>query len=311
MLAMSPLSKLMPRLRRPALSAALLAATYMVAGVLYILLSGEIAASRARSLSELVLLERVKGLSFIAVTAAILFLVGWFLLRRLETERARLARLEWALVQEHSRRLPAILAASISHDLQNLLQIAILQLGSPGAKSTQASEMERSLRRLADVGERMREIARGGSAERQPTAFRVDALLDDIAELAAVHTLVRVRGLERRFGDPTVLTGDPTILGLAIFNLLLNAAQASRSAPVRLAAYRDGGHMLIEVHDDGPGVAEELRDRIFSPFFTQRDGGSGLGLTSVKAAAESFGGAVEVDRSPLGGALFRLRLPIQ
>lgn len=310
MVAVSLLSSLMPRLRRPALSAALLASIYTVAGVLYIQLSGEIAASLARSLDELERFERIKGLAFIAVTAAILFLVAWFVLRRLETERARLARLEWALVQEHSRRLPAMLAASISHDLQNLLQIAILQLESPGAKSAQAVEMERSLRRLADVGERMREIARGGSADRQPTTFRVDALLDDIAELAMVHTLVRIRGLDRRFGDASVLTGDPTILGLAVFNLLLNAAQASRSAPVRLAAYRDGGQLLIEVHDDGPGVPAEMRDQIFAPFFTQREGGSGLGLISVKAAAEAFGGAVEIDRSPLGGALFRLRLPI-
>lgn len=310
MAAMPLLSKLPIKLRRPALSAALIALVYAASGVLYIQLSGKIAASLARSLAELALLERLKGLVFIGVTAAILFLVAWLVLRRLEAERTRLARLEWGLVQEQSRHLPALLAASISHDLQNLLQIAILQMESPAGQSAPVAEIERSLRRLAEVGERMREIARGGSVTRAPQTFRVDALLTDIAELAATHNLMRVRGLERRVGSQVELTGDPTLLGLAVFNLLLNAAQASTSQPVRLVASREAGHLLIEVHDDGPGVPEALREKIFAPFFTQRAGGSGLGLVSVKSAAEAFGGSVEVGQSPLGGACFRLRLPL-
>lgn len=306
-------SRKLLKLQRPARSAALLAAIYLVGGILYIRISGRIAAGLARSVAELQRFEMSKGIAFIGVTGALLFLAAWLVLRRLESERVRLAQLERAIVQAEARQLPSILAASLSHDLQNLLQVAILQAEAQGAKSAPPTEIERTLRRLAEVGQRMREIARGRTADAEKTNFRAAELLADIAELATVHTVLRVRGLERRIATQVTLEGDAMLLGLAVFNLLLNAGQASKKAAVRLEGLDDGEELLIEVHDDGPGVPDDLRERIFEPFFTERgDGtGTGLGLVSVRAAAAAFGGQVEVGTSPLGGALFRLRLPIQ
>jgi two-component system CitB family sensor kinase len=72
----------------------------------------------------------------------------------------------------------------------------------------------------------------------------------------------------------------------------------------------EAGRAVIEVHDNGPGVPVERRADLFTSLATTKPDGNGLGLFSVKACANGLGGQVEVGDSPLGGALFRIRLPL-
>jgi signal transduction histidine kinase len=74
---------------------------------------------------------------------------------------------------------------------------------------------------------------------------------------------------------------------------------------VVLAARPDQGRLLWEVRDSGPGVPDELREKIFTPFFTTRERGTGLGLAFVQEIARDHGSPVTVDRAPEGGARFR------
>jgi signal transduction histidine kinase len=67
----------------------------------------------------------------------------------------------------------------------------------------------------------------------------------------------------------------------------------------------DGNRVAWEVRDSGPGVPDEIRDKIFTPFFTTHERGTGLGLAFVQAIARDHGGTVAVDRAPEGGARFR------
>jgi signal transduction histidine kinase len=73
---------------------------------------------------------------------------------------------------------------------------------------------------------------------------------------------------------------------------------------VVVAARRVEGVVQWEVRDSGPGVAPELGDKIFTPFFTTREKGTGLGLAFVREIARDHGGEVSVDRGPEGGARF-------
>lgn len=110
-------------------------------------------------------------------------------------------------------------------------------------------------------------------------------------------------------GDVPVLC-DEGQLTQVLLNLLLNALQIlPEGGHVRVSVARVGAHALLEVADDGPGIAPELRERVFDPFFTQRPGGVGLGLVVVRQIVAAHGGDISITDSDMGGALFRVRLP--
>jgi signal transduction histidine kinase len=116
---------------------------------------------------------------------------------------------------------------------------------------------------------------------------------------------------------------DRQMLRRVLVNLVRNAGQAIRDAHakrtgdikgvighVAVTASREGDGAVIVVEDDGPGVREEMRARIFDPYFTTKDDGTGLGLAIVKKIVVEHGGSIEVKRSEaLGGAKFVVHLP--
>lgn len=111
-------------------------------------------------------------------------------------------------------------------------------------------------------------------------------------------------------------TIDRQMLRRVVVNLVRNAVQAIRGGRdvghVQVSAHRapGGEGTVLDVEDDGPGVPEDQRARVFDPYFTTKSAGTGLGLAIVKKVVVEHGGEIEVDASPsLGGARFRVRLP--
>jgi len=121
--------------------------------------------------------------------------------------------------------------------------------------------------------------------------------------------------------DPMPVTIDRQMLRRVIVNLVRNGVEAIRAARpepvegrprghVRIGAERRSGGVAIVVEDDGPGVPEEARERVFDPYVTTKSEGTGLGLAIVKKIVVEHGGRIEVERSePLGGARFVVHLP--
>jgi two-component system, NtrC family, sensor histidine kinase HydH len=103
---------------------------------------------------------------------------------------------------------------------------------------------------------------------------------------------------------------DPEQMTQVLLNLVLNGLQMlSDGGRVVVGTHDDASQLVIEVADDGPGIAPAARARIFEAFFFQREGGIGLGLAVVQRIVASHGGDIEAGQSALGGALFRIRLP--
>jgi signal transduction histidine kinase len=108
---------------------------------------------------------------------------------------------------------------------------------------------------------------------------------------------------------------DPALLRLALVNLTQNAIRYSPPGkPIMLRGTTVDSHAIIEVADEGPGIAREHCQRIFQRFYrvddarSRADGGVGLGLAIVKWAVERMGGTVELDSKPGQGSVFRVRL---
>jgi signal transduction histidine kinase len=96
----------------------------------------------------------------------------------------------------------------------------------------------------------------------------------------------------------------------ALRNLIANAMDVlPEGGRVRVSAKAEGDELVFRVADSGPGLSDEARQRVFDPFYTTRADGTGLGLALVAALARAHGGSVRVERGPLGGAEFTLRIP--
>lgn len=104
---------------------------------------------------------------------------------------------------------------------------------------------------------------------------------------------------------------DPHGLRQVLMNLVLNAQQAmGQGGLITIRIGHADGFGTIAVADTGPGIPEELKDRIFKPFVTSKKEGSGIGLALVKRFADNFGGSVGVESAVGRGATFHLRLPL-
>ena len=240
--------------------------------------------------------------------------------RQLESLRLRTGTLEAV----------AELSASLAHELKNPLasiRSAVEQLCDRSWADDDDQILGRLIVRESDRLDRiLREFgdfARVDVAERQP--IDVAELVHDAVSVAKQHPAAEGRArFEVEIGQETDgLWGDPELLHATLSNLLLNAIQVGDpDKPVNVRVVADALRpdlvpreaslrlpVRIRVIDDGPGIPEEDRDRIFDPFYTKREGGSGLGLSIAYRAVQAHGGVLMV-KSEIGeGATFDIVLP--
>jgi len=110
------------------------------------------------------------------------------------------------------------------------------------------------------------------------------------------------------------LEGDARALNQVFLNLLKNAAEALEGSrgSISVRAASEGSFVVVEIQDDGPGVAPELRDQVFDPFFSTKEAGqgSGLGLSITRRIVSEHGGRIELVVPAEGGSCFRILLPV-
>ncbi len=211
------------------------------------------------------------------------------------------------------------IAAGFAHELGNSLNVvrgyaavAIRELPADHPNRPDLEAIRREVGRASSLLERFLVFARARTAHPQlqplePVLREAVEVVGPAAAEASVQTEVSVEP------DLPPVRADAELLRQAFLNLAVNAVQAMRPGGGRLAVRlrREGGDLLAEFQDTGPGMDEETRRHVFEPFFTTKVNGTGLGLVIVRQAAEAHGGAVEVQTEPGRGALFRIRLPAE
>ena len=117
--------------------------------------------------------------------------------------------------------------------------------------------------------------------------------------------------IERATSPGLWVRGDKDLLYRAIYNILVNGQQAMDGPGIiRISSRRsDDGRVVLEALDSGPGFDPALLDSVLDPFFTTKDGGTGLGLPIVSSIINSHGGEIRLANGPEGGALVRILLP--
>ena len=238
----------------------------------------------------------------------------------LGVERVQLvAEAERAAALQEAHRAKDAVIASVSHDLRTPLT-TIKGLAHEIAKSgdDRAEVIEEEADRLNTFVAQMLDLSRiaTGGAAADVQANEAEDLLGAAAQQVAGRLGEHELRIDVNGGD-ALLFGrfDFAQMLRALVNLLENAAKYSpASAPIDLAAYRDGAWLVFEVADRGPGVPESERGRIFEPFYRRGDrapdvGGVGLGLAIARGIVNAQGGDLTVSIRSGGGSVFRICVP--
>lgn len=295
-----------------------IAVAYLVLGVAYIYLSTLLAGQYAATIEEMKHIETIKGIAFIATMAALLFVSIGSIFKRIAYKERICAHQREALILSENRALAGVFASSVAHDINNVLTILNLvveELAASRNESKAHNEQVGELRRTCErIGELTARLVTSSRPEHADRFERMDLyqVIGETVDLARTHQRVRDCTLELD-GKPSVyIAGNNVLIHQMILNLVINAAEAcGPQGHIKVRIFSDNKHRIIEVHDNGPGVPEDERESVFTPFFTTKSDGKGLGLLSVKACAKAHHGDVSIDDSPMGGACFRIHLPLE
>ena len=237
-----------------------------------------------------------------------------------ERELAAMQREIYGSLQQRARLAALGMAvAKIQHDLRNILSSA--QLASDRLSSSADPAVKRLAPRLVSAIDHAVALATntlryGRADEHAPERRRIalKGIVDDAGE-AALAERAGENPVHLRDEVPPDLQvdADPEQLFRIVLNLMRNAEQAvngAAAAEIRVSASRNGKRVLIHVSDNGPGIPEKVRDRLFQPFAgSARSGGSGLGLVISRELARAHGGEISLIDTGPQGTTFRLEIP--
>ena len=224
---------------------------------------------------------------------------------------------------ERSRQMAAVgeFASQIAHEIRNPLTSIKLNMqkldrwsksGRMPDETRQPLEITlREIDRLDRVVRGVLQLGRAPTSNREATNLsRVAAETADVARPQLERAGVALDVTLSENGKTPIVWADGSLLGAALLNVILNAGHASpHGGTVRVDVAPNGATARMEVRDSGPGIPAENRNRVFEPFYTTKEGGTGLGLALAQRTVEEHGGAIYIeDREP--GTVFVIELPL-
>ena len=232
--------------------------------------------------------------------------------------RASLLKTQQALLESEQLATIGRMASSISHDLRHSLAAVVANsefLCDGRLSSAQREELYQEVRtgvnQMTDLIDSLLEFARTRESL-NPTYASVVETVQRAMQAVRVHPRHQGTLIEVGSNGQNMAWFDPRKLERALYNLLLNACEAapSKEGRVLVTVERNGAAITIAVSDNGPGIAEPIRDKLFHPFVSfGKENGTGLGLTVVQKIVQDHGGQVLLERTSDARTIFRITLP--
>ncbi len=224
------------------------------------------------------------------------------------------------MTHDRTPELIETLAAGVAHEVRNPLNsvqinLSILEQELADLLPDRAAHPFVVLRKIAGEIKRLDDFVSEFLRFARPPRLNVERLLvrplvDDLAAFIAPECSKKGVALELDLGGPESACLDGFQLKQAILNLVLNALQATPTGGhVSVRTSGDESRLVVAVVDDGEGMTPETRDQAFTPFFTTREEGTGLGLPLVLRVAQQHGGSVEISTTHGKGTAVTMVLP--
>ncbi len=268
------------------------------------------------------LLWLVTGVGGLILYAALyrLFRAVYFSHQKIELELMNISDEHKQLMQVGKLAAMGQMMSEIAHQLNNPL-VGVVNLAQLAEREIDNPEQVKSLLvKVREAGEQCRDFVQ--------RMLRITKIARSEPHITNLNVLVHetIAFLQQSLGgrtaisfhesvDPIMIDVDPTLIRNALFNLIHNAAQADETGPitVSLQIVKRSGQLGCElaVADHGPGITPDVAEKIFTPFFTTRAGGIGLGLSIANHIAVLHGGSIRAENNVDGGARFIMWLPIK
>jgi len=229
--------------------------------------------------------------------------------------------------EEHRRAeehlaFAGVMANGVAHDFRNpmsSLKLDVQMLQKEAAKQAEcrparivelAARAGHTIDRMDKIFQEFLFLSRPASDTGE--TVRLNACIRDCIDLLAARFEQAGVAIKTQLSESdSEVMGQPTALKRAIINVLTNAENFStKGGSVTVRCTCENESAIVEIMDEGPGVPDKEKERIFEMFVTSRAGGTGLGLALARTAIEDSGGTIGVENRPEGGACFRIVLPL-
>ena len=250
----------------------------------------------------------------------------WALTIEDTTEQDRIDRMveEQQAVNRDARDMASLgdMVAGIAHDFNNALTV-IRNLALLSAGETEVARIHEDLESISQATDDAAELARSLTAFGRRGAHQDREEIFDFDDTIKQIVQVVGRGLHMKLDIQTDLACDarvrsrPGMLQQVLYNLMINAGDAAEkrgklTIKTRLGEGPLGEIVVLEVADDGVGMAKAVREQAFLPYFTTKgNAGTGLGLAKVHYLLQQNRGSIDVDSAPGAGTCFTIRLPVE
>ncbi len=211
------------------------------------------------------------------------------------------------------------MASSISHDLRHSLAAVVANAEflcesnlTPGQLEDLYAEIRIAVNQMTELFESLLEFSRTRESLR-PSYGDVRSAVDRAVQGVKAHPEFQRIRIRISAEGSTEGWFDFKKLERALLNLLLNACEAvpAESGKIDIGLRRKGESLEIRIEDNGPGIAEAVRDRLFEPFVSHgKENGTGMGLTVVQKILQDHGGDIAVERTSASGTAFRVTIPL-
>lgn len=262
----------------------------------------------------------------IIIVFTTVFTVG-MVVKRLRESESRMDELNAQLIQSDKLAALGKLAAGVAHEINNPLAVIIQKTGwmedlleEEDFKETKnLAEFQNSIRKIEEHVERARKVVHNmlGFARRmEPRLEDVDVNQTIRQTISILENYARINNIEiitdLEPGLP-IIAADQAQLQQVFLNLITNAVDAiGRDGRISVASRQEGDSILVEVTDNGPGIPEDRRKKVFDPFYTTKEPGkgTGLGLWVSYDIINKMGGTIQLKSEVDVGSTFTVTIPV-